>query len=186
MLDIMMGNKMKKIHSKLRWSIHSLHEGENAFHCCLSAAELDLDAEKIALEEPIECTITLTKSGRKVYLEGEASFSLRLECARCFAAFTLKCRETLTAYYITERNPYHETEGLSKEDVLSEQYHEDTIDAQNLLHDTIMLAQPMKPLCSAACKGLCPICGQNLNTGTCSCTKDTTDPRWGPLKKLMK
>lgn len=181
-----MENTMKQKHSKLRWSIHSLREGKNSFRCAINPTELDLDDTGTVLEGPVECSITLSKSEEKVILEGKASFSLILECARCFASFVLKCSETLTAYYLSERTPYHDTESLSRDDVLSEQYFEDTIDAHQLLHDTIMLSKPMKPLCSANCKGLCPICGQNLNTGNCSCKKDTSDPRWEQLKKLMK
>jgi uncharacterized protein len=186
MLESITKNTMKQKHSKLCWSINSLHEGKNTFHLSITPAELDLDPKNTTIKGPIEADITLTKNGTKVILEGKAVFSLVLECARCFATFTLKFQEALSAYYFSEKLPYRDTEGLSKEEVLSEQYFDDTIDAQQLLHDTITLAKPMKPLCSDGCKGLCPICGQNLNTAQCTCKKDNSDPRWEPLKKLMK
>lgn len=44
---------------------------------------------------------------------------------------------------------------------------------------------PMKPLCDSDCKGLCPVCGCDLNTQTCSCDIRTTDPRLAVLKKLI-
>ena len=44
---------------------------------------------------------------------------------------------------------------------------------------------PAKPLCREDCKGLCPVCGCNLNTGSCSCDIRTTDPRLDVLKKLI-
>lgn len=44
---------------------------------------------------------------------------------------------------------------------------------------------PAKPLCRKDCKGLCPVCGCDLNKGSCSCDIRTTDPRLDVLKKLI-
>lgn len=44
---------------------------------------------------------------------------------------------------------------------------------------------PAKPLCSEDCKGLCPVCGCDLNSSSCSCDIRTTDPRLAVLKKLI-
>lgn len=44
---------------------------------------------------------------------------------------------------------------------------------------------PAKPLCREDCKGLCPVCGCDLNTSSCSCDIRTTDPRLDVLKKLI-
>lgn len=57
-------------------------------------------------------------------------------------------------------------------------------DAGSLLWEQFVLALPVKPLCSEDCKGLCPVCGQNLNQGDCECPKDEGDPRLAPLRKV--
>ncbi len=44
---------------------------------------------------------------------------------------------------------------------------------------------PQKNLCKEDCKGLCPTCGVNLNTGSCACSGKTVDPRLEILKQLM-
>ena len=44
----------------------------------------------------------------------------------------------------------------------------------------------MKPLCREDCRGLCPQCGMNRNTGTCECGPGWEDPRLAPLKGLIK
>jgi uncharacterized protein len=186
MLTVKTERKMKQKDSMLCWNIHSLHEGKNTFHLSLDPSGFDFDPEKIDLKGAVECDITLTRNGTKVILQGTILFSFQLECARCFAPFTLKREESIIAHYVAEKRVYCEEEGLSNEDMLSEQYTNDTIDARQLLHDTIMLSKPMKPLCNDDCRGLCPLCGQDLNKGTCSCTRDNSDPRWDALKKLMK
>ena len=52
---------------------------------------------------------------------------------------------------------------------------------ETILHE-VQLGIPMKVLCKEDCKGLCPICGQDLNEGQCDCETDSGDPRWEALK----
>jgi uncharacterized protein len=39
-------------------------------------------------------------------------------------------------------------------------------------------------LCREDCKGICPECGIDRNTGECSCVADDIDPRWAALKNF--
>jgi uncharacterized protein len=64
---------------------------------------------------------------------------------------------------------YYNGDGLSLEDVLREQ---------------VLLSLPERTLCQVDCKGLCPSCGQNLNTEACTCTTAKADPRWDALSGL--
>jgi uncharacterized protein len=64
---------------------------------------------------------------------------------------------------------YYQESGLLLEDVVREQ---------------VLLSLPTRTLCKADCKGLCPRCGQNLNTATCSCGETPSDPRWNTLADL--
>lgn len=60
------------------------------------------------------------------------------------------------------------------------------IDLQQTVFDDIILALPLKFLCNENCKGLCQICGKNLNDGDCGCNKKQIDPRLEVLKDLLK
>ncbi|HZU31727.1 MAG TPA: DUF177 domain-containing protein [Candidatus Angelobacter sp.] len=66
---------------------------------------------------------------------------------------------------------YYQGEGLLLEDVLKEQ---------------ILLALPVKQVCSANCKGLCPQCGKNQNVESCGCVNAMPDPRWAALEDIRK
>jgi len=57
------------------------------------------------------------------------------------------------------------------------------IDLEPLFREQFVLAIPYAPLCREDCKGLCPQCGIDRNTGTCSCEKPI-DPRLAALKGL--
>ena len=50
----------------------------------------------------------------------------------------------------------------------------------------ILTGLPMKILCRDDCKGLCPICGRDLNEGGCECRTDYIDPRFESLRSLFK
>jgi uncharacterized protein len=64
---------------------------------------------------------------------------------------------------------YYQGEGLVLEDVLREQ---------------VLLALPARSLCRTDCKGLCPRCGRNLNSESCTCDTAPADPRWSALSDL--
>ena len=44
----------------------------------------------------------------------------------------------------------------------------------------------LKFLCSEDCKGLCPVCGTNLNKGECNCDTAVCDPRFAILRNLQQ
>ena len=48
----------------------------------------------------------------------------------------------------------------------------------------IWFHEPMQPLCRPDCRGLCPVCGVDLNQHSCSCQVAEIDPRWEKLKDL--
>jgi uncharacterized protein len=63
-------------------------------------------------------------------------------------------------------------------------YNGDGLVLEDVLREQVLLSLPEKTLCRADCKGLCPGCGRNLNTETCSCESAVADPRWNALSDL--
>jgi DUF177 domain-containing protein len=59
------------------------------------------------------------------------------------------------------------------------------LNLSEVLRQDLMLALPMHVLCTEDCRGLCPVCGQNLNQGSCGCTPEP-DERWAALLDLLK
>jgi uncharacterized protein len=59
------------------------------------------------------------------------------------------------------------------------------LDLGEVLRQDVLLALPMHVLCREECRGLCPVCGQNLNQGSCGCTPEP-DARWAALLDLLK
>jgi len=60
------------------------------------------------------------------------------------------------------------------------------VDLSPLIREAMILAIPFRPLCSPDCKGLCPVCGADLNVEDCGHQKAPTDPRWAALQDVLK
>ncbi len=73
-------------------------------------------------------------------------------------------------------------------DELDETYYIDgyTLDADKLICGEILIGWPTKILCSEDCKGICNVCGQNLNQGTCDCEDTGLDPRMSVIRDVFK
>ena len=62
---------------------------------------------------------------------------------------------------------------------------DDVADLTEMIRDTLIASQPIRNLCKEDCKGLCPICGVNLNESECDCDRLVVDPRLEALKNFV-
>ena len=60
------------------------------------------------------------------------------------------------------------------------------LDLDELCFTETVLGIGSKHLCSENCKGLCSLCGKNLNEGPCGCADKAVDPRLQKLADLLK
>jgi uncharacterized protein len=58
------------------------------------------------------------------------------------------------------------------------------IDLDPIFREQILLALPSYPVCREECRGLCTVCGTNLNEKECGCVRHVPDPRWAGLAKV--
>ena len=54
----------------------------------------------------------------------------------------------------------------------------------DVVREQLLLWLPVRSLCSATCKGLCPMCGIDRNSRQCDCQLTFEDPRWDGLRQL--
>ncbi len=109
---------------------------------------------------------TVEDVGRCFVVRGRIEYRKSFTCDRCLAQ--------------AEADNVHEfAEEIEKSAAV-----DDVIDVTELLRDELLAGQPMKNLCKDDCKGLCPVCGANLNDGECGCDKFIVDPRLAALEQL--
>ncbi len=163
------------------------------------AVERDIPADSLSFEEGNRLLDRVHVSGRLTPVDegafcllGSLDASVETGCVRCLEPFVLKVRERLDLFYLPQsanRGPKKikdEELELKEKDLAVSFYRDDKIDLTHMIREQVLLALPMKSLCNDDCRGLCPECGTNLNLSSCSCVRDTVDPRLATLKTLLK
>jgi len=136
----------------------------------------------------------LDRFEEEVDIKGEFRASYHPACDRCLGRtddeLIIPIHAHLTPLFENDRQRERETDegtdlGAIKEDLDFSYYEGDRFHLDDFINEQIVLARPMKHLCSENCKGLCPRCGANLNEETCQCKEERMDPRWDALKDVV-
>lgn len=132
--------------------------------------------------------LNLLKTCGNVQIEGEVEVDLKPTCDRCLEPFdrhlSIPMEMNLSPVEETPDAVPEEEVELEAEDLNFAFYKGDAIDISDIVRELLVLEIPIRDLCSPTCKGLCPLCGQNLNHRSCSCRRETGDPRLAVLKTL--
>lgn len=145
--------------------------------------ELDLGFQRLSDElsvNTIKGRLTLMRTDKEVLVRGTLFVDIDLECGRC-----LSPTPTTLRLEVEERfRPA--SVGVPQDDQVFPIDAENQIDLRPVLQDLTILSVPMHIVCRPDCAGLCPVCGQDLNEGSCDCETDDIDPRLVALKALME
>lgn len=139
-------------------------EGQETF------AVLEVSKARYRFLEPVSWKATVAKSDEGYLVYGKARVVLELVCDRCLSEYVWE-DEIEFSFDTEEENISLDGEFLDLEDVLLGE---------------IVVALPVKLLCRQECKGLCPVCGTDLNEGQCDCQVPTGDLRWAKLNKFFE
>ncbi len=124
---------------------------------------------KIAEKTPL--SITVTNAGdRKLILTGNIQLEVMIPCARCLEPVAVR----LVVQFDTETE-------LDNRDYIDGY----NLNVDQLVHDEALLVWPERTLCREDCRGLCSVCGQNLNEGSCSCESTDLDPRMAKVLDIF-
>ena len=126
-------------------------------------SEIDVDVELESLTDGIVVT------GR-VVAEWEAP------CRRCLAPVGGRADVAVRELY----QPPPRTD----EDAF--ELHGEQLDLEPLVREAVVLELPLAPLCRDDCRGLCTICGADLNETDCGHDQRPVDPRWAALEGLAE
>lgn len=132
----------------------------------------------IGLESPLSAWIKIYPVGEKIVVEGFLSTKLLLRCDRCLQPYTKDLSTDFRIYL--SMSPF---KGESEVELLEDDLNLDFIDGKFLESDQVIKEQlilnlPLKSLCAIDCKGLCPICGCNLNMARCLCSSKNETPSY--------
>ncbi|MDD3087872.1 MAG: DUF177 domain-containing protein [Candidatus Omnitrophica bacterium] len=115
-----------------------------------SPDSLDLDTDIIKFLKPIKAVALVRKSYNALQVVLTLSSRINITCARCLKDNEQDfIKKSELNYAVDKLNP--------------------DIELDPDIREEIILDYPIKPLCKADCRGLCPKCGENLNEGGCNC-----------------
>ncbi|MBI2094542.1 MAG: DUF177 domain-containing protein [Candidatus Omnitrophica bacterium] len=98
---------------------------------------------------PIRLRVEAWKSKDGLTVSARVEGDRRLVCSLCLEEFNNLFEKDITLHY--------DIKGL------------DSVIVDAEVRDEIILEHPIRAVCRAGCKGLCPSCGANLNRETCRC-----------------
>jgi uncharacterized protein len=139
--------------------------------------------EETVVVAPLEGHVKFLRTGPNVLVSGFLHTSFEKTCGRCLITYTTPVEIELEEEFyplidINTGNPVLQPEGSDSAN---------QIDAQNILslaevvRQELIVENDSVLYCQPDCKGLCPICGQDRNVGTCDCQDDQIDARWAGL-----
>ena len=145
------------------------------------------EGDEYRIVAPVDLAFEIHRDKDRFRLVGTVATVLELSCSRCLEPFQLPVRAEFDLRYLPAAEASGEPEQeVGEDDLETSFYQDDQIDLNQLMREQFYLALPMKPLCQEGCRGLCPQCGTNLNTGTCDCAPAWDDPRLAPLRNLKR
>lgn len=121
--------------------------------------------------------VDIGRTPQGLLVTGDFSGITSLECARCLKSFEQRLNWDMTELYAFNEKSVSESGLLVPEDA--------QIDLEPIIRDYALLEIPISPVCRPDCKGLCPICGQDLNVRDCGHRPQEDESPFSSLKKLL-
>jgi uncharacterized protein len=128
-------------------------------------AIMELQEEGVQFNQEIGYDLLAQLQGNALLVTGRLQTVGTLRCGRCLRDFE---KPLAVAEFV-----FHQE--LSGEDF---------VDLTPQIREDMILELPQRALCSEACKGLCPVCGADLNQRSCRCAVRRRDDRWAALNQL--
>lgn len=126
--------------------------------------------------------LSITNLGeKKVLLEGSSAVILAVPCDRCLSEVMVSIPVSVGKELDFSMTEEERTESLDETSYISGY----DLDTDRLVYDEILIGFPMKVLCREDCRGICAVCGANLNEGECGCDRTVPDPRMAVIRDIF-
>lgn len=134
-----------------------------------------------SIEEKSPVALKLSNIGQsKALVEGNVKLTFALACDRCLRDVDYTFDLSFDSEVVSPDCTSVDTDDDSSD--FMEGYH---LNVDELVNNEILLNWPMKILCKEDCRGICKVCGKNLNDGDCGCDDFVPDPRMAAIKDIF-
>lgn len=131
-----------------------------------SCKVLAIDDHQTWFEQPLHYALFALIVSSGLLVKGRLWTEVNLTCARCLTKFArpLAVDEFFFQEELSQRRRF---------------------DLTGNLREDILLQLPQRALCKPTCKGLCLVCGQNLNVKPCGC-KESFESGRGTMSRMLE
>lgn len=133
-----------------------------------------LGEHSFSLTKPLHYDLVLSHAGEGILASGLLVAYLSSTCDRCLEPCTNKVSAEVDEYFLFEEHKDQNAQLDEDEELDYSLVQDDAIDLFEALRSALISETPFVVLCSEDCKGLCPVCGNNLNERLCR--HDKSDP----------
>ena len=131
----------------------------------VDVATYTVGEKEYQLQDGIDYDVVFTNAGTGVLLTGMVRAHATGECDRCLEPASFDIAGEIEEFYLFEEPEHVEGEDDDVEFSLVSEDH--TIDLSDAFLSALVMETPFVVLCREDCKGLCPVCGANLNEEDC-------------------
>jgi uncharacterized protein len=168
------------------FDIHELEQGKVRFDETLLPGAIEFFDQQLRQTGPVKATGTAEiDAAMEIRVAGHIRAPMEAACDRCLepAAMLVDTDFDLVYRPMSPGTPGEEVAIEAKEADIGF-YESSGVELSDVLREQILLSLPMQRVCREACKGICPVCGQNRNIRECGCEQESGDDRWSALKNL--
>ena len=141
--------------------------------------------EKIAFDGDVQLKAQIFRVQSKYYkVAGTVKVKLILQCGRCMGKYSYDAEFPVELHFTAKEKAIDDDVDLYFTDG-------DSIELDEAIQTNVIMNIPVQRLCSEDCKGLCSVCGANLNIDCCNCGRgdnghdDSVDARLAVLKDFF-
>lgn len=135
----------------------------------------------IIRKEPVRVVVSHIKN-KELRITAKVILCAAIPCDRCLEDVEQEIVLDVDKHINLAQSDAELEEGFDESGYIDGYY----LDVDKMLYNEILIGWPTKVLCSEDCKGICNVCGQNLNKGTCDCEDTSLDPRMSVVRDLFK
>jgi len=144
---------------------------------------LDFQGAEFRQTTPLKLDVKAELIGTEIHMQGKVATSLEAGCDRCLGPVGIPVSRDFDLVYRPIESIAKEEEMEIPDDEMEVGFYSgDGIELVDVAIEQVILSVPMKVICGAECRGLCPVCGVNRNLTGCDCAPPQHESPFASLK----
>ncbi len=170
------------------FSVQELEQRKIRFDVSLAPGEIEYLDKSLRQVGPLEAQGSVELLGNtlgEIRVRGHLKAIMEGDCDRCLEKAEFPIDSDFDLFYRPPQPAGHSEVELQEGEAEIGFYDGEGLHLNDILREYVILSLPMHLVCSEACQGICPVCGQNRNLRACGCEVKPADDRWAALKRLQ-